>query len=52
MARCKEIITGRKRFFHTWREWSYIFQALYRGKDTLVQQRTCLYCKKIQIKEL
>ena len=57
MARCKDnsfssIGGKRKRFFHTWKEWSRPFTATYRGLVTLIQTRECLYCKKVQVKAL
>jgi len=51
MARCKDRESFKKRFFHYWMEWGQPFTAVYRGKETIVQKRACLYCKKAQIRE-
>ena len=52
MTRCFDRLNWKKRFFHSWQEWQKPIQATYRGVETLVQIRECLYCKKKQVKEL
>lgn len=42
---------GKKFWLHRWGAWGRPVERVYRGKQTLVQLRSCVRCDKVQVRE-